>query len=197
MLVGFCVLVPFSLSAENLLKNPSFSEIVTGEARNSVDLLDAALLADWSTGVRQPEGKTQLATFVLAPIGLDGDGTARIVAPEGQLVEPAIAEFSQNVRVAPSKKYYFSVYRRIVPYPRNSYPSVVVEERGRDGSHLTYHMAKIDTDPDASTSAWVHYSVVFETSPKTTQLTISLRLQNIGSGSVEYDAAQLIPIEIN
>jgi len=169
--------------SSNLVKNPSFEQIKAS----------TGLPEFWETMIRQGKDKKIGCQFSIVKDAQDGNAAANItVADQGKVM--ALAEFYQLVPVKPKTKYYFALYLRTAAY-NNAWPCAYVEERTRDKGFPHYvspsnHLAK--NAESAKPDQYVLQDVTFTTGEETFWVNISLRLQNLGCGTVQFDNVMLL-----
>lgn len=167
----------------NLVKNSSFETV------NST----TGLPENWNALIRQSKDKKAECRFSVVSEAQDGNSAAKMTAPE-QGKKGALAEFSQFVPVKPKTKYYFAVYMKVPAYV-NAWPCAVVEERTRNKGYPMYAVASNHLAKAADKAVPDQYQLLettFTTGAETAFVNISLRLQNLGSGNVQFDNVLLL-----
>lgn len=173
----------FTDEAPNMVKNPSF-EIINQ---------NTGLPENWSTLIRQGKGKNANCQFSVSRKAQDGNSAVAISVPD-QEKTGAIAEFCQLVSVKPRTKYYFAVYMETPAYV-NAWPCAFAEERTSDKGYPKYSTTSSHQALSAEKvipDQYQLFETAFTTGADTFFINVSLRLQNLGSGSVQFDNVILL-----
>lgn len=191
-LLSFSLLPLYAQDCENLIKNPSFEE------EKQVEESGNSEIRAWDTRIRADEVNPDItAEFTQSKKGQDGNASARIEALADQPRSKALAEWWQRVPVKPDTAYYFSVYQRGDPV--HCWAPAVLEELDSQKHYVSTSGQAIPKPPegmicDIDANRWRLLEVDFITGPETSYLMVSLRLQELGGGWVEYDNAKLIEL---
>lgn len=171
--------IPGAETGPNLVKNPSFRE-----------LDDKGMPRFWGTQLRKgPGNASPPCVFRIVEDGNDDRFAASIDVPEVNRSK-ALAAFVQNIKVKPNTRYYFTVMMKVTR--AGAWAAATVELRDAQRKQVGY--VPVGAVPGAEGTGYRQLECAFTTTARQEWVTITLRLQNLGAGTVLFDDAELVEL---